>query len=79
MRLAPKGSFPVNRSAPPDPLRADPVAWFARLERAVREQDFLIANEAKHHLSQLGWDVRQEPRRKVCKSRQTARGQGGGQ
>ena len=53
----------MSRAIEPDPLHADPVAWFARLERAARERDFLIANEAKRHLARLGWDVRQKPRK----------------
>jgi hypothetical protein len=49
----------VSRDPRTDPLHADPVAWFHRLERAVREQDYLIAGEAKRQLARLGWDVRQ--------------------
>ena len=47
-------------SSPP-PLGADPVFWFARLERAVRERDYLIANEARKKLAQLGWHIRCTP------------------
>ena len=45
-------------SPPPD---ADPVGWFFRLERAVRESDFLIANEARRQLRRLGWIVAHKP------------------
>jgi hypothetical protein len=41
----------------------DPVGWFARLERAVRERDFLIATEAMRNLRSLGWVVNHSPRR----------------
>jgi hypothetical protein len=47
-------------SSPPE---AVPVGWFFRLERAVREGDFLIANEARKQLSRLGWLVRHNPDR----------------
>jgi hypothetical protein len=66
----------------PTLTETDPVMWFARLERAVREKDFLIAVEAQRHLSRSGWDVVHVPGRKLCKRpqpRQTAAGQGGNQ
>jgi hypothetical protein len=47
-------------SSPSDP---DPVGWFVRLERAVRERDFLIATEAKRNLRSLGWLVNHSPGR----------------
>ncbi len=67
----------MSRPATSLPLEVDPVTWFARLERAVRERDFVIATEAKRHLSRLGWDVRHAPVRKASKPCQTAAGRDG--
>jgi len=65
-------SRPATATGPP--LDVDPVTWFARLERAVRERDFVIATEAKRHLSRLGWDVRHAPIREAHKPRPEAAG-----
>jgi hypothetical protein len=57
----------------PPPPELDCVTWFARLERAVREQDFLIANEARQQLSRLGWIVRHNPKgERPCQNRHKA-------
>lgn len=68
----------MPRSAQSDPLQDDATAWFWRLERALREQDYLIATEARRHLARLGWDVRQRPRSKTRKATpsRTACGEG---
>lgn len=58
------------------PLDQDPVAWFARLDRAVREKDWLLASAARDKLAELGWEVRQC---KARKPRQKPRSKGGGQ
>ncbi len=34
-----------------------PIAWFAALERALREEDFDLAAEAQHQLKRLGVTV----------------------
>jgi hypothetical protein len=65
-------SRPVTTSPPTD---NDAVAWFFRLERAVHEQDFGLANEARRQLARLGWDV---TRQECGRSRQAAPRQGGG-
>jgi hypothetical protein len=35
----------------------DPVRWFARLERAIREGDYPLAAIARDRLRRLGWQV----------------------
>jgi hypothetical protein len=67
----------MSRPATSPPLEVDPVTCFARRERAVREPDFVIATEAKRHLSRLGWDVRHAPIREDRKPPQTAAGRDG--
>jgi hypothetical protein len=48
----------MSRRGKSSPSGADPAGWFFRLERAVREGDYLVANEARKQLSRLGWAVR---------------------
>ncbi len=57
----------------------DPVRWFARLERAVREQDFPLAALARDRLLDLGWRVAHDPPQGRPTARQEAARQGGGQ
>lgn len=60
----------------PSPLTDDDaVAWFFRLDRAVREQDFGLASEARRQLARLGWLVARQDRRRP--RQQAARQRGG--
>ena len=53
-----------HRAARPDPVPDDdPVRWFARLERAVREEDYPLASVARDQLFDLGWQVQLTPPR----------------
>ena len=49
----------MSRSAvrPAPIIDSDPVSWFARLERAVREQDYALASVARDRLYDLGWRI----------------------
>jgi hypothetical protein len=40
---------------------ADPIRWFVRLERAVREEDYPLAALARDRLFDLGWRVAHDP------------------
>lgn len=57
----------------------DPVRWFARLERAVREQDFPLAAVARERLFDLGWRVEHNPPQSRPTPRQAAAGRQGGE
>jgi hypothetical protein len=51
-----------SRAVRPTPIEdPDPVRWFARLERAVREEDYPLASVARDRLFDLGWLVAHEP------------------
>jgi hypothetical protein len=60
----------VSQVVPSPPAR-DFVAglWFFRLVRGVREQDYLVASEARLQLSRLGWRVTHQ---QACKSHPSA-------
>ena len=58
----------MKRQIAPTP-EADPVGWFFRLERAVRESDYLIATEARRQLARLGWIVTHQPKRSSVKAK----------
>jgi hypothetical protein len=60
----------VVRPAPIDD--PDPVLWFARLERAVREQDFPLAAVARDRLFDLGWRVAHDPPQSRPRAAKTA-------
>jgi hypothetical protein len=47
----------------------DPVRWFHRLERAVREQDYPLATIARDELRRLGWTVEPAQNRPPVHSR----------
>jgi hypothetical protein len=55
----------------------DPVRWFARLERAVREEDYPLAAVARDRLRDLGWRVESETQSRSS-GRQSPSGQDGG-
>lgn len=45
-------------ASPPDsPVTDVPIYWFAKLERAVQEGDFVAAAEAQRELTRLGVHV----------------------
>jgi len=62
------------RKTPPDPHGIEPAMWFARLARAVAEQDWLVVSAAREKLAGYGFDVREAP----SKRRRKAAGEGGG-
>jgi hypothetical protein len=41
-------------SAVVDPITDEPMYWFARLDRAIRDGDFAAATEAQRELERLG-------------------------
>jgi hypothetical protein len=52
----------TRRNVRPMPIDdPDPVRWFARFERAVREQDYPLAAVARDRLFSLGWRVEHAP------------------
>jgi hypothetical protein len=53
----------------------DPVRWFVRFERALREEDYPLAAIARDRLHDLGWKV--EPAKDRPTPRQVARGERG--
>lgn len=46
-----------------------PIAWFAALERALREEDFDLAAEAQHQLKRLGVTVSFQTKKSNSKSK----------
>ena len=68
-----------RRAVRPTPIDdPDPVRWFARLERAMREQDFPLAAVARDRLFDLGWRVEHDPPHSRPTPRQTAPAAEGG-
>ncbi len=68
-----------RRAIRPTPIDdPDPVRWFARLERAVREEDYPLAAVARDRLFDLGWRVEHAPPQGRPEARQNAPRQGGG-
>ncbi len=62
-----------RRSVRPMPVDdPDPVRWFARLERAVREEDYPLAAVARDRLFDLGWRVEHGPPPSRSSARQAA-------
>ena len=53
----------------------DPVRWFVRLERALREEDYPLAAIARDRLHELGWKVESmQGRHTPCQATRGERG-----
>jgi hypothetical protein len=57
----------------------DPVRWFARLARAIGENDFPLAAIARERLYDLGWAIAHLPTEAPATPRQAVPGREGGQ
>lgn len=66
---------PVRPGPVPDD---DPVRWFARLARAIGENDFPLAAIARERLYDLGWAVAHLPTELSAGPRQADPGREGG-
>ena len=73
--------MPIPRKpARPGPVPDDdPVRWFARLARAIGENDFPLAAIARQRLFDLGWAIAHLPTEAPASPRQAAAGREGGQ
>ena len=66
--------MPRHRDRPALIPDDDPVRWFVRFERALREEDYPLAAIARDRLYKLGWNV--EPTQSGPTHRQPARPEG---
>jgi hypothetical protein len=67
-----------RRPVRPTPIDdSDPVRWFARFDRAIREEDYPLAAVARDRLFDLGWRVERAVTQRRLTPRHAAPGQGG--
>jgi hypothetical protein len=71
--------MPIPRKpARPGPVTDDdPVRWFARLARAIGENDFPLAAIARERLFDLGWAIAHLPTEAPTSPRHAAAGREG--